>query len=204
MEFDCKSKRGRFIESSLSIRETFKFAQPSEILKAVQVYCCDMYGSMLWNIYGDEAGKYFRCWNTCTKLVWDLPRQTHTYFVDNLLSCDYSSTRSQVLGRYVKFVRSLLSSPSKEVAVVARVAGMDARSNMGANILNIRLETRMCPVTTPVCQLKELFQKKSTIPERDHWRIPLLKQYVNIRDDQRTSLASSEFIDTLIENLCTT
>ena len=147
MEFDCKCKRGKFNENSLAIRETFKFAQPGEVLKAIQTYCSDFYGSMLWNLYGEEAGKYFRCWNTCTKLVWDLPRQTHTYFVDNLLSCDHPSIRSQVLGRYVKFVRSLLSSPSKEVAVVAREAGMDASSRIGLNILNIRLETGLCPVT---------------------------------------------------------
>ena len=69
MEYDCKCKKGRFIGNSLSIRETFSFAQPAQILKAVQVYCCDLYGSMLWNLFGEQAGQYYRSWNTCTKLV---------------------------------------------------------------------------------------------------------------------------------------
>ena len=40
LHYDCKCKRGRFIGNSLSIRETFGYAQPAQVLKAVQVYCC--------------------------------------------------------------------------------------------------------------------------------------------------------------------
>ena len=199
MDFDCKCKRGKFIESSLSIRETFKFAKPAQVLKAVQTYCCDMYGSMLWNLYGEQAGQFYRSWNTCTKLVWELPRQTHGYFVDSLLSCGYPSTRSQVLSRYVKFVRTLLLSPSKEVAVVARVAGMNASSNTGRNILNIRMETKMCPVRSPLSKLKEFLQGGALVPERDQWRLHVLVQYV-----QFLNISSTEYIDNLIVSLCTT
>ena len=59
LEFDCKGKRGIFIQNSTNIRETFKFADPVQILKAVQVYCCDFYGSMLWDLYGDKAQQLY-------------------------------------------------------------------------------------------------------------------------------------------------
>ena len=121
LDFDCRRKRAIFIDNSLSIRETFKFANEEQVLKAVQTYCCDFYGSMLWNLYGEQAGQFYRCWNTCTKLCWELPRSTHTYFVDNILSCGFSSIRQQVINRYGKFFRFLLASPSKEVAVISRI-----------------------------------------------------------------------------------
>ena len=35
MEFDANIKRGQFIDTSVKIQETFSFAQPSEILYAV-------------------------------------------------------------------------------------------------------------------------------------------------------------------------
>ena len=167
MEYDCKCKKGRFIGNSLSIRETFSFAQPAQILKAVQVYCCDLYGSMLWNLFGEQAGQYYHSWNTCTKLVWNLPRQTHRYFVDNLLSCGLPSIRSQVLNRYGNFVRSLLSSPSKEVAVVARITAMDASSITGLNVLNIRQESKVCPATGSLSLLKEFYDRAMPVPHED-------------------------------------
>ena len=89
--------------------------------------------------------------------MWKLPRQTHRYFVDNLLSCGLPSIRAQVLNRYAKFVRSLLSSPSREVAVIARITATDASSNTGSNILNMRLESKICPVLGPLSELKEFF-----------------------------------------------
>ena len=50
------------------------------------------------------------------KLAWQVPRQTHTYFVDHLLSCGLTSIRLDILARYSKFVRGLMASPSMEVA----------------------------------------------------------------------------------------
>ena len=38
MEFDANMKRGEFIENSVQIRETFHFANPEEVLSAIQVY----------------------------------------------------------------------------------------------------------------------------------------------------------------------
>ena len=46
MNFDIQTKKARFIQDSISIRETFGFAEPSQVIKATRVY----YGSMftLW------------------------------------------------------------------------------------------------------------------------------------------------------------
>ena len=202
LDFDCKSKRANFIDKSLSIRETFKFAKEEQVLKAVQTYCCDFYGSMLWNLYGEQAGQFYRCWNTCTKLCWDLPRSTHTYFVDNILSCGFASIRQQVLSRYIKFFRSLLSSPSKEVAVISRIASVNVSSNTGANLLNIKLESKLCPWSAPLSRFKDVLFRPSPIPDQEHWRVSLLPKYINIRKKQQLDCSDTEFIDNLIESLC--
>ena len=204
MEHDCKCKRAQFIDKSTSIRETFQFADQQQILNAVMIYCCDFYGSMLWNLFGEEAGKFYRCWNTLTKLVWDLPRDTPVYFVDNLLSCGFPSFQKQILTRYVKFYRSLLSSPSKEVAVLARIVGQDASSTTGNNILNIRLETQLQPRTSPLSKFHDALTKPSPVPAGCSWRIALLEKYVKIRKSQLLSCEDTAFIDTLIEGICST
>ena len=159
---------------------------------------------MLWDLFGEEAGKFFRCWNTCTKLCWNLPRSTHVYFVDNLLSCGFPSIQQQVLTRYVSFFRSLSNSPSKEVAVIAKIVGLNASTITGSNLLNIFLETRLCPRRTPIYMFKNMMNTPSPVPLTDVWRIDLLQKYVQIRQDQLLLCDDTIYIDHLIKNICST
>ena len=69
MELDCKIKRADYIVKTVNIRETFSFAEPEQILQAVEKYCCDYYGAMLWQLDSQMAGQFFHCWSTCVKLV---------------------------------------------------------------------------------------------------------------------------------------
>ena len=78
MEFDAKMKRGQFIDNSLKIQETFSFANPPELLQAVQTYAGHWYGAMLWDLYGEKDGQLYRSWNTSVMVAWDVPRATHT------------------------------------------------------------------------------------------------------------------------------
>ena len=93
MDQDIRTKRARFIDESLELRETFGFGSPSEVLQAVKLYVGSHYGSMLWDLGSSLATQYFNAWSTCVKLAWQVPRATHRYFVDHLLSCGLSSVR---------------------------------------------------------------------------------------------------------------
>ena len=50
MDKDCHRARGKFIDKSVDIRNQFCFAEPEQVLKAVQILCTDAYGSMLWDL----------------------------------------------------------------------------------------------------------------------------------------------------------
>ena len=56
------------------------------------------------------------------KLIFRVPRSTFTYLVEGLFAEDQTSLRNQILARYPGFYRKLLTSPSKEVRVLARMA----------------------------------------------------------------------------------
>ena len=129
MEKDTLSKRAGFIDQSVDIRETFGFASPAEVLRAVKLYAGSHYGSMLWELGSGVAQQYYNAWNTCVKLAWQVPRGTHTYFVDQLLGCDMTSVKVDILSRYCKFVRGLRTSPSMKVAVMSAVARQVIRTN---------------------------------------------------------------------------
>ena len=138
MDKDVKVKRATFIRESTELRESFGFASPSEILRAVKLYAGSPYESSLWKFDSESAGQYFSSWRTCVKLAWQVPRQTHTYMVDHLLCSDLTSVRDDIFARYIKFVRGLKMSPSKEVSVMCGVVAGDINTTTGQNLNVIR------------------------------------------------------------------
>jgi hypothetical protein len=201
MEHDAKIKRADFIDKSVAIRETFAFAEPMQQIQAVEKYCGDHYGAMLWLFDGEAAGQYFRCWNRCVKLIWNVCLGCHTYFVDNLLAAGFMSTRHKVLSRYVNFFRGLLDSRSPEVALVANLAGRDMSSTTGRNLHLIRQETKLNPwVASPTCVKLNL--SHSTVPAGDEWRLPVLQSYLQKRYQMELQLVDTKEINKLIDSLC--
>ena len=107
MIHDCKAKRAQYIDQTVDIRNTFGFADPVQVLTAMDRYAGDHYGAMLYDLIDDSsAGQYIRCWGTAVKLTWNSPRSTHRYFINNLLAVGFVSIRAKVISRYVKFFQS--------------------------------------------------------------------------------------------------
>ena len=152
MDRDTRMKRGAFITNSADVRNMFSFAMPGQVLNALNVYSTHFYGSMLWDLYGDMAGQVYRSWNTCVKLVWNLPRSTHNYFVDNLLAGDFPSVRKKILAQYVGFLQRLRKSVSQEVRLLSYIVADDIRSTTGKNCHNLKQEFDIDPWSSG-CQI---------------------------------------------------
>ena len=129
--------------------------------------------------------QYFNAWNTCVKLAWQVPRASHTYFIDHLLSCGLSSVRRDTLARYTRFARNLIASPSMAVAVMCWVAKHDIRTVTGSNIALIKLETGLLdPVWTGLGKVKEELQKVvAIVPDLDKWRLDYLTSLLTDRGE---------------------
>ena len=138
MDKDCHRARAAFIAKSVDVREQFAFAQPQQVMKMVQILCCDAYGSMLWDLQADSAEQFFKCWNACVKLAYRVPRSTFTYMVEGYFAASQVSLRNQVLSRYSGFYRNLLASPSREVRMLAKMVSADPRSITCKNLKYLR------------------------------------------------------------------
>ena len=202
MEFDANMKRGQFIDNSVKIQETFSFANPPELLQAVQTYAGHWYGAMLWDLYGEKCGQLCRSWNTSVKVAWDVPRATHTYLVDNLLSCGISNVKQQLVSRYVNFFKNLLKSHSREVKVVASIVARCARSPTGRNLMNIQVETGMDPWREEAWKVSQAV-KTAEVPGREGWRVQYLAKLIRAKKEMDTMCEPVEEIKELIDSLCT-
>ena len=85
-----------------------------QILKATSLYCCHLYGAMLWDIFSEMCGQFCRCWNTAVKLAWQVPWGTHTYLVNHVLGVQHTSIEEQIIVRFVKFFKKLRESKSEK------------------------------------------------------------------------------------------
>ena len=143
----------------------------------------------------------FRAWNTAVKLVWEVPRSTHTYLADHLLGVDLPSARHKLSCQYVGFFQNLGQSASREVRLLKEIVARDAQSGTGRNILNIKAEYDLDPWPWSVQRFKQKDVRKP-VPVADEWRIGLLKQLLVQRQEMVTFGDGPQEISKLIDSLC--
>ena len=173
MDMDARIRRGAFIGRCLEIQESFGFAAPPEILGAVKMYCSDMYGGMLYRLDSGPTRALTNCWNTTVKDVWGLPRSSHTVYA-RWLSSGHSSLREDLLARWPKFFRSLVTGPSPEAAVVAIAAARDARSTTAANNRTIREITGQSVWTVSGTEVRGALRERDTMTVEERETATLL------------------------------
>ena len=204
MEKDCQRARAKFIAKSLEVRNQLSFADPQIILKALQIFCTDAYGCMLWDLSSEAAESFFKCWNTNVKLVFGLPRNTFTYLVEGYFASSFTSLRNQIYSRYAGFFRKLILSPSREVQFLAKIVRADPRST---TCKNLKLLSEKTPLVQP-----EFYSSARIIaalpvkqvPAAEQWRLGLLRSLKVVRDEKMTRMEDTRHICAMFESLCST
>ena len=193
-----------FIRKSLEIREHFKFANPENIMQAVQIFCTDPYGSMLWDLSSEITEQYFKSWNTCVKLVYGLPRNTFTYLVEGFLSASQPSLINQVLSRYPGFYRGLLNSPSREVRILARIVSRDPRSTTCKNLKYLQQKTNLHkPEFCSSWKVRDALPVLS-VPENETWRLGMISALMKIKKEKYSAVENMQHICAMLDSLAST
>ena len=135
------------------------------------------------------------------KLAWGVPRWTHNYFVDHILSCGIPPVRQKVLGQYLGFFQKLLVSESSEIRLLASVVGRDAGSVTGSNLMNLEAEFGLDPWVSSSSQLAEMYSD-SEVPAEDGWRLPLLVKLLDQKREMEVMKEKTKTISELIDSLC--
>jgi hypothetical protein len=202
MEMDTQMRRGAFIGRSLEIQEAFSFAAPAEVLAAVKLYCCDLYGGMLARLGGQPATQLMNCWGITVKDVWRVPRATHKVYA-RFLGSGFTTIREDLLSRWVKFFQSLLSGPSPEVATLATVAAADLRTTTAQNNrLVFSLTGLDARVATAAEVRTELRRREPDTTEDEEKTAGLLCQALQARNCIWLEGLDTTAITAQIDNLC--
>ena len=170
-------------------------------MKMVQVLCCDGYGSMLWELRSNPAEQFSKYWNNCVKLAWRVPLSTFTYLVEGYFASEQISLRNQILSRYPGFFRNLLSSPSKEVRILARMVSADPRSTTCSNLRYLRELTGMDNAEYYTSwKIRETLPIKK-VPECEHWRLGLLTSLLGMRCEKNLQVQDNKTTCAMLDSL---
>ena len=102
---DISSKRGMFIDKVHSILQEFHFAKPLVKMTLISKFATSFYGSSLWTIFDGMCDKLFTAWNNTVREVFQLPRGSHRYFLEEI--SDHLHPIVMFSSRFSQFHRTL-------------------------------------------------------------------------------------------------
>ena len=202
MEMDCARATKSFKRRARDLRDQLHFCQPRQVMKLVNTYVGDCYGSNLWRLDSAYANSFYSRWNVTARNVFDVRFDSHVNVVEGFLCKDITSLKQQVLSRYPKFVRKLLDSTSKEVQFLSRIVLNDQRSNTCRNICYLSDATNLNNVIMVAgWRIRQALKEKCTL---EPWRKNLLETFMKIKyektheDFGMTKQLLNDFIDSLL------
>ena len=203
MNADITKARALFMTNASDIREKLYFAHSDQKMKAIELYCCSSYGSMLWDFNEECIEKYFHAWNIQARNAWNVHRQTHTYLVEDFFCQEFVSLRNQVYGRFPNFVRNLETSMSREVRFLAQVALKDPKSRLYKNIQFLNEKTNENCRQVSQFKWKQVLPRQ-VVPKIDCWRPKLLQLFLEVRQnkDYGRLNTNEEQLEDMLTSLC--
>ena len=88
--------------------------------------------AQIFGIY--TVGKLLNSWNIAIRILFDLPRETHRYFIESISNVPHIKT--VLCTRFVQFVTSLSNCPKLFIRLLVNLSKHDLRTVL-CKILNL-------------------------------------------------------------------
>ena len=139
MKQDIKIRRGKFINKNIELNQEFWFSHPSTRITINTIYNFDFTGSPIWDLFCKEAVMLENSWNTAVRIMYDLPLQTHRYFIEPLSGAKH--WKFVLIERFLGFLEQILKSRKTVPKHILKYVKHDVKSVTGSNLRNILLLT---------------------------------------------------------------
>ena len=176
---DCRLKRGTFIGKFHELRQELGSSDPYFILQVINIYATSFYGSCLWDFGNSDANKLFNSWNMVIRTIFNLPRNSHRYFIENISNCEH--IMATIYKRYHGFVNNILSSNKKCLSFLGKHIINDAGSLTAQNIKLIENKTGLKDILSlSASSISENFTYNK-VPDGEEWRIAFVEELMQLR-----------------------
>ena len=193
---DLEEKKRALIGKIHSLRQELSDQDPEVYIKLIRIYLLHLYGGTLWDIFSDGAIQLWTTWHTTVKSLFNLPRATHRYLLNHLVTCDH--IKKTLMKRFIKFSGLITASSSPQVSLLHKLQSKDWRSTYGRNCMNIIREAQVRFMEEVNIQNIVI----NPIPPGEEWRLHLLDNLMEERDSTSGFLTTQQ-IDAVIDEVCT-
>lgn len=167
-----------------------------------RVFNSHAYGSVLWNLHGNEANMLYNTWSTSIRKIFKLDRKTHRYLIEPVSKMEH--LKCAIQKRFVTFTDKLKTSPKMVVRNINKIIGKDCRSTTGENIRRIMLNCGSDSFRGPT---REDVSRKGfeAVPAGEEWRVDVINELIDMRDGfLEPNGWTSQEVDETLTYLCTT
>ena len=201
MKMDIRTKRANYIEKNNEIIKEFSYAHPRTRNDVNRIYNNHFTGSPLWDLFCRDADMMFNTWNKSVRLMFDVPLQTHRYFLEPL--AETRQLKYTLIQRFLGFISQIQNSKKILPNILLQTIKRDCRSTTGSNLRNILLLTSKDDISDLVpSDVSEM--KYQPVIANDEWRISMVKELIDVKWGQAVigNLSDNE-VDDIIEDICT-
>ena len=201
MGHDIKIKRAQFINKNNELNQEFWFSHPATKVTINQIYNFHFTGSPIWDLFCKEAVMLENSWNTAVRIMYNLPLQTHRYFIEPI--SDVKHLKFVLIERFLGFIDQINKSRKAIPKHVLNYVKHDVKSVTGSNLRNILLLTDKDTVEEiNSIDIKKL--KYHQVAEENNWKIELLREIIETKHNQLSiNEFSNEELNNILEYLCT-
>ena len=161
-------------------------------MKLVSVFLTSFYGSNLWDLFGDSAERLYSSWNIMVRYCFDIPRTSHRYLIEPISGTTHLKVK--LIKRFNQFYKTLFTCDRPNLKYLANRQKSDYRSVFGRNVRNICQESQVEVI--PEVDISNVAYV--SVPIEEKWRIPLVKELLEIRAGRLSSIMTEKEVEKLL------
>ena len=197
MKKDLIVKRAQYIQKNNELNQEFFFTHPDTKFEVNMIYNSHFSGSPLWDLFSREMEMLENSWNMSFRVMYDLPLQTHRYFVERISRKPHA--RSMIMKRFLRFCELILKSKKKALKTVFVIIRRNVNSVTGRNLRKLMFMTGK----TDISELSSddiINTEYKPVPIDEEWRIGMLEELMMVKHGERAiENFSKEEIEEMIE-----
>ena len=174
---DVLEKRASFITNVYNLNQEFSFANAETRLKMCRLYNTAFFGSNCWKFSSDQVQKFSKTWNVNLRIMFDLPRETHCWIVEELSGGRHFL--QMIFSRFSSYVKMIKNNKKDFIRSMYNIVKDDIKTTTGSNIRTVLLTSGV----DPRCMDKFKLKNWRVYSKADDWTVPLLSSLIEIRAD---------------------
>ena len=199
LKHDIKVKRAKYIDRNNELIQEYGFAHAKTKFKMNLIFNSHFSGSQVWDLFSPEFAMIEATWNRSIKLMFDLPLQTHRYFMCPISESQH--VKHMLIKRFISFTQKLESSQKCSLRHLYRIVKNDAQTTTGSNIRNIQI--LIGKEDQKLTESDAMKVKYHEVKKEDEWKVKFVNEIIEVKQGTLDIGLENSEIEDILEHLCT-